>query len=328
MPTVSVVIPTYNRADVLDRAIDSALAQTYDDLAVLVVDDGSTDETEAVVEAYDDDRVRYVGHETNHGANVARNTGVEAARGEYVAFLDSDDEWHPEKLATQLDRIEATGAVAAVCDTDRDLAGASGRLQTVAAGVLGRLDAPEPQEGSEEMAAEILAGNVHPAAGSTLVVETDVVQEVGGFDEELDRFQDPEVVVRICEAGHVAYVDEPLVVRFDTGEPAPEVVHEADQQYLGKHAETVERAEAAGYDVLGTHNFLLAQHYLADGQPVTGLRLLEDATVTPRKLPGLAWATVGGLKRRFDRSGVGPLALPLALGLVALLVAVAWRLRP
>lgn len=110
MSTVSVVIPTYNRAELLSRAIDSVLAQTYDDFELLVVDDGSTDDTEAVVTAYDDDRVRYLAHETNRGANPARNTGIEAAEGEFVAFLDSDDEWRPRKLEAQLDRLEAVEA--------------------------------------------------------------------------------------------------------------------------------------------------------------------------------------------------------------------------
>ena len=104
-PRVSVVIPAYRRDDVLGRAIDSALAQTVD-VEVLVVDDGSEDDTAAVVAAYGD-RVRYLVHDRNRGVSAARNTGVAAANGEYVAFLDSDDEWLPRKLAAQLDRIES-----------------------------------------------------------------------------------------------------------------------------------------------------------------------------------------------------------------------------
>ncbi|MFC6990634.1 glycosyltransferase family 2 protein [Haladaptatus sp. GCM10025707] len=95
MPTVSVVIPTYNRSEEVTHAIDSVLAQTYDDFELLVVDDGSTDDTEEVVTSYDDDRVKFIEHEENQGAPAARNTGIEHAEGEYVAFLDSDDEWLP-----------------------------------------------------------------------------------------------------------------------------------------------------------------------------------------------------------------------------------------
>jgi len=327
MPAVSVVIPTYDRADVLRRAVDSALAQTHDDLELVVVDDGSTDDTEAVVRGYEDDRVRYVAHETNRGANVARNTGIEAARGEYVAFLDSDDEWVPGKLAVQLERIDEAGAVAAVCDCEQTLDGVGGRVRTGAAAVLSRFDDDGPEVGREEMAAAVLAGAVHPAAGSTLVVETDVARAVGGFDESLDRFQDPEIVVRICGEGRVVYVDEALAVRHDTGEPAPSVVHEADQQYLQKHAEAVGRAEERGYDVLGTHNVLLAKHYFADGQPRTGLRLLRHGTVTPRKVPGLCWAVAAGLGRRVGNSRAPPLVGLAALSLLFAGLFVGWRTR-
>lgn len=108
MTRVSVVIPTYNRAPTLPRALESTLAQTIDDLEILVVDDGSTDDTASVLATYQDvdSRVRPVVHATNQGANVARNTGIEHARGEYIAFLDSDDEWHPEKLERQLAALE------------------------------------------------------------------------------------------------------------------------------------------------------------------------------------------------------------------------------
>src|SRR6056297_2960635 len=122
MTRVSVIIPTYNRAKTLLRAIDSALAQTIDDLEVVVVDDGSTDNTESVLAAYDDPRVRPVIHETNQGANVARNTGLEHACGEYVAFLDSDDEWHPAKLERQLAVLEERSSdwIGVYCDSAYD----------------------------------------------------------------------------------------------------------------------------------------------------------------------------------------------------------------
>ena len=103
-PTVSVIIPTYNRAHLLPRALESVLAQTFEDLEVLVVDDGSTDGTEAVVTGYDD-RVRYLRQPQNAGVSAARNRGLREARGEFVAFLDSDDEWFPEKLARQVERF-------------------------------------------------------------------------------------------------------------------------------------------------------------------------------------------------------------------------------
>ena len=105
-PTVSVVIPTHNRSDLLPRAIRSVFAQTFQDWEVIVVDDGSTDDTAAVVRSFRDERVRYVKLERNSGPSRARNVGIDGARGRYLAFLDSDDEYLPHKLETQLRQFQ------------------------------------------------------------------------------------------------------------------------------------------------------------------------------------------------------------------------------
>ena len=97
-PRVSVIIPTYNRAHLIGRAIQSVLAQTYQDFEVIVVDDGSTDNTEEVVLNFGSEKMRYIRHGTNRGVAAARNTGIRNARGEYIAFQDSDDEWYPNRL--------------------------------------------------------------------------------------------------------------------------------------------------------------------------------------------------------------------------------------
>ncbi len=108
---VSVVIPTHNRAHIIGRSIDSALNQTYLDIEILIVDDGSTDATfEAVKPFFIHPQVRYLRHKKNKGCQAARNTGIKNARGDYVAFLDSDDTWIPEKIELQLDAINNKGA--------------------------------------------------------------------------------------------------------------------------------------------------------------------------------------------------------------------------
>jgi glycosyltransferase involved in cell wall biosynthesis/GNAT superfamily N-acetyltransferase len=101
-PTVSVIIPTYNRAGVLGRSIESVLVQTYRDFELIIVDDGSTDYTKEVVGSYSDPRIRFIRQEKNRGFAVALNIGIKAARGEYIALLDSDDEWLPAKLEKQM----------------------------------------------------------------------------------------------------------------------------------------------------------------------------------------------------------------------------------
>jgi glycosyltransferase involved in cell wall biosynthesis len=104
VPKVSVIIPTYNRAEYVTQAIDSVLAQTYEDCEIIVVDDGSTDKTREALEPYMD-RITYI-YQENAGVSAARNTGIKAAKGDWVAFLDSDDEWLPEKLAVQMRAVE------------------------------------------------------------------------------------------------------------------------------------------------------------------------------------------------------------------------------
>src|SRR5262249_37649013 len=107
-PRVSVVMPTHDRADTVARAVQSVLVQTFQDLELIVVDDGSTDNTSAVLAALADPRLRVLRLDDNCGVSHARNIGVGAARGELLAFLDSDDEWLPEKLAAQVACHDAT----------------------------------------------------------------------------------------------------------------------------------------------------------------------------------------------------------------------------
>lgn len=103
-PIVSVIIPTYNRAHLVGRAIESVLNQTYQGFELIIIDDGSKDNTVEVINKFQqkDNRIIYLKHDKNKGGSAARNTGIKASRGEYIAFLDSDDEWLPEKLEKQI----------------------------------------------------------------------------------------------------------------------------------------------------------------------------------------------------------------------------------
>lgn len=106
MPKVSVIIPTYNRARYLHRAIQSVLDQRFPDLEIIVVDDASTDDTAQVIEGFRDPRIRYFRHNTNRREAASRNTGVQNAVGDYIAFLDDDDVWLPDKLAIQVNLLD------------------------------------------------------------------------------------------------------------------------------------------------------------------------------------------------------------------------------
>ena len=106
-PRVSVVIPTYNRAGLLPRAVASVLAQTWTEFELLIVDDHSTDGTPAAIARFADGRIRSFRHPRNSGQSKALNTGIGHARGDYLAFLDDDDEWLPGKLAAQVAVLDA-----------------------------------------------------------------------------------------------------------------------------------------------------------------------------------------------------------------------------
>ena len=114
MPKVSVVIPTFNRADTIGDSIKSVLEQTFKDFEVIVVDDGSTDGTESVVAAFGDSRIKYI-MQDNAGACAARNNGIRHANGEYIAFQDSDDYWMPRKLERQLQNISLHDSKIDIC---------------------------------------------------------------------------------------------------------------------------------------------------------------------------------------------------------------------
>ena len=143
---ISVVIPTYNRKDKLPACIASVLAQTYRNIEVIVVDDASTDGTERLFDRDTDPRVHYVRYEQNRGACYARNLGAQHARGSILAFQDSDDLWHPDKLQKQYDLLTATGADLCYCGMNRVAAGGSSFYYPV--------HAPHPGRALEDFLAE------------------------------------------------------------------------------------------------------------------------------------------------------------------------------
>ena len=205
-PRVSVVIPTYNRGNVLPRAIESTLAQTFSDFELIVVDDGSTDHTTEVVRGIADPRVRLVGDTTNRGPSAARNQGIREARCGLVAFLDSDDEWLPRKLELQLARMDG--------DPDPKTAVAYCRVYTyddLAQRPVHEFG--EPREGA--LFHDLLAG-WHPVTTSLFLVRRAALLEVGGFDETLFCGEDYDLWLRLAQASYrFVGVNEVLVVKHE-----------------------------------------------------------------------------------------------------------------
>jgi glycosyltransferase involved in cell wall biosynthesis len=200
MTTVSVVIPTYNRPSFLDGAVRTALTQTYDDLEVVVVDDGSpTSYAADIVDTYPD-TVSCVEHETNRGLSAARNTGVEHATGASIAFLDDDDRWAETKLERQaevLDADERIGLVTCLCTS------------VTPAGEVIHAETSAP---SGDLADDILRTNCI-GSPSRVLVRRRCFDGVGGFDETLPTKQDWDLYLRACQEWRVGAVGDHLCFR-------------------------------------------------------------------------------------------------------------------
>jgi glycosyltransferase involved in cell wall biosynthesis len=199
---ISVVIPTYNRAALLGRAIASVLAQTYPHLELIVVDDGSNDGTSGVVGAFRDPRVRFLGRPRNDGVSRARNAGIRIAAGEWVAFLDSDDEWLPGKLERQLDRWKGAGdpGVAVIYGAYYERHGVSGRS---------RVKPPHFFEG--DLRDRLL--RAFDVRTSTVLARRDALLAVGGFRDALRCHEDTDLWMRLIAASHrFGAVREPLTI--------------------------------------------------------------------------------------------------------------------
>jgi glycosyltransferase involved in cell wall biosynthesis len=200
-PAVSVIIPTYNRADHVGRGIRSVLTQTFQDFEVLIVDDGSTDKSEEIVRGFNDSRILYLRRDTNGGAAAARNTGIQAARGEYIAFLDSDDEWLPEKLEKQLAKFKSIGRSAALIYTHM-------LLKDLKTGMVFKPTNPS----YEGYVHDLLLRNDFIGSCSSVLIRTDVIKCLGGFDDSLTPREDWELWMRIAREYSIGCVPSPLLI--------------------------------------------------------------------------------------------------------------------
>ncbi len=196
-PLVSVVIPAYNSARTIQPSIESALGQTVSDLEVVVVDDGSTDSTAAVVAAINDARVKFI-QQSNGGAAAARNTGIANARGQWIAFLDADDLWLECKLERQLAVLAANPDV---------LATQTGALFVDDSGSV--LEVRRCVQPANTLL-EFLRFRNMPAAMSTWVVKREMFDRMGVFDTELEILEEWDMSLRIARYCNPISIAEPL----------------------------------------------------------------------------------------------------------------------
>ncbi|MCB8945539.1 MAG: glycosyltransferase family 2 protein [Ardenticatenaceae bacterium] len=261
--SVVVVLPTYNRAGVLGRAVDSVLGQTWTDFELIVVDDGSTDETADLLQTYDDGRLRVIRHAYNRGVAAARNTGILASRSDWVAFIDSDDEWLPYKLERQMRVAEGM--------QEGETAVLYSALVRVQNGRKSRF----PQQGARGYVhTELVGGNL--MAASTALVRRDCLAREEQFDERLRCLVDWELWLRLSRFYHFGFMDEPLVTAHVlpdgvSGEDA--AVLEALQYIVDKH----EASFSQDRKQLAHYYFLIGNHLCMNGGMGNGRRYLERA---------------------------------------------------
>ncbi|MAL97651.1 MAG: hypothetical protein CL583_04280 [Alteromonadaceae bacterium] len=283
-PTVSVVIPVYNRAHLLKRTLAGVLEQTFDDFEVLVVDDFSSDNPADVVASFEDSRIRYLRQAENRGVAAARNRGLREARAPFIAFLDDDDEWFPEKLARQVELFRQSppdvGLIYTGVETVLD-DGSSWLYQPCARGNLYN---------------ELLVKNILHGVPASGMIRRNVITSVGFFDEDLPAIEDYDYWLRICRHYRVDCIRDPLVRYNDlrgAAEGAEAEVRrslnikanlEARAQFYQKHGEEMRSAGLA-------HLFLVdsaQRHMVPEWHDMNGARRLA---VEAFRLSPAAWQT-------------------------------------
>jgi glycosyltransferase involved in cell wall biosynthesis len=249
---VSVVIPTRDRSRVVADTVRRTLAQRRVELEVIVVDDGSRDATAEALEAIGEARVTVLRNGYSRGVAHARNRGIERAAHPWIAFLDDDDRWSPDKLRIQLDLARAE---------DADFVYTAG----VAVGDDGRVLYTSPAVTPEELRRDIRSRNSVFAGSSNVLARADLLRRLGGFDERLHHIADWDLWIRLTEAGRPAACPEPLVAY---------VVHDANMHWTAIDSAASEghllRTKHAASGLPGRFDPVVFRGWIADGQAHSG----------------------------------------------------------
>ncbi|HEU5149619.1 MAG TPA: glycosyltransferase family 2 protein [Iamia sp.] len=280
-PSISVIIPVRDRAEVVARAVRSALAQTLPPDEVIVIDDASADDTVAAVEAIDDRRVRLIRHRQRRGASAARNTGIDTADGDVLGFLDSDDEWQPGRLARQVPQAPDAGLLA--CGFE------------VRTGSTRRRAAPGCFRGRTPHR-RLLALRGGPITTSCLMVDRRTPVASTRFDERLPALQDLDFAIRATDAARFSHVDEVLVTKH-SGAAGRVFTTEneiaARRLLLELHA----RELAQDGPARGAHHLALARALAGSRQVAEVAEHLDAAAEAwpgiPSRLAQLSWRSGG-----------------------------------
>jgi glycosyltransferase involved in cell wall biosynthesis len=256
IPTVSVIIPTYNRAHLIGRSIQSVLDQTYRDFEIIVVDDGSTDNTEEIVKRFNDDRIRYIKHDTNRGAGAARNTGIKAARGKYIAFHDSDDECLPEKLEKHIKVFETVPPEVGVVYSDMLQISEDGKTKYLHSPTITGKNIIDPKTSNYQ---------AWGLATGIVISRKDCFDVTGLFDENFQRSEDLELFIRLAKHYSFQHIKEPLLKCNIT----PGISSNTNAFVIAQN-----RLIEKYYDEVKNHRRFLAKQYF-----IVGIALCRDKQI-------------------------------------------------
>ena len=198
---ISIIIPTYNREKTIIDSINSVLKQTYKNLELIIVDDGSTDNTKKIVSKIKDNRIKYIKLKTNSGACIARNTGITSATGKYISFQDSDDIFHTDKLEKQYKNLTKNNSDIDFCKIIIN----DGSNKEI----IPRIDTEKSIE-NNKILDELCKGNF--ISTQAILIKKEVIQKYL-FDPNLPRLQDFDLVLRVLPDVNVSYTKETLVIR-------------------------------------------------------------------------------------------------------------------
>lgn len=198
---ISVVIPTYNRANFIKDAIDTVYSQTYQNFEIIIVDDGSSDDTSEVVKSYINPKTKYI-FQKNMGVSAARNNGIKNSSGEYIIFLDSDDLWHPEKLEKQLSILENNLNIGMVMNNTQNI--------TFSDNILLKTREYRAKNQKENISMLLLDPDNVYTGPSTALIRKSVFRDAGFFDEKMTFCEDWDLFFRISLVCNVYNIPEIL----------------------------------------------------------------------------------------------------------------------
>ena len=284
MAKISVVIPTYNRSELLNNSIKSVLSQTFGDFELIVIDDCSTDNTPSVLGSFLDERLKVIRNNRNMGISAVRNIGVTSSQGKYIAFLDDDDEWQPDKLEKQMNIME-NGPVSLGCVYSGSLIiGADG-------GEAVRSSVPIHRN---RVLKELLLENF--ITTSTVLIKKSCFDKAGLFDEEIPYGEDYDMWIRIAEDFDYDFAPEPLTkycIHQTSMTRNYATVIKGIERILSKHRKLFARNKRA----CSNHMLVLGVSYCYTGKTGNGIktfmRAIKAYPFDPRLYYNLALALLG-----------------------------------